>query len=201
MSTEEHEDNIHRFGVSIAESLKAERIALYHAQTELSTASSKVAASRDALAGIYGPDVAAGKKDPVVELSVRGPRATARITTLLSTLQACPDSALARRFGSNWTESEDAHGRPVIKDCSPAVFSKVLDVLRMKKRAAWAGGVTGRGVPPTVRVAVNAADRDAFERYVNMYFVGCESFITDHIEYLSPRLSSQAPTSRKADPM
>ncbi len=183
MSAKEHEDDVHRFGISVAESLKAERNALHHAQTELIRASDKAAASRDALAAVYGPFVAAGTKDPVVELSVRGPRATARFTTLLSTLQACPDSALARRFGSNWTESEDAYGRPVIKDCSPAVFSKVLDVLRMRKRAAWAGSNGGQNEAPMVRVAVRTADREPFQRYVNMYFVGCERFITDCVVF------------------
>ena len=183
VSTVEHEDDIHQFGASIAESLKAERTALCHAQAELVQASAKAAASRDALAAVYGPEVAAGKKDPVVELSVRGPRAPAKISTLLSTLQACPDSALARRFNQTWTEREDAHGRAVIKDCSPAVFSKVLDVLRMRKRAAWADNHTGQGSAPMVCVAIKDTDREAFLQYVNMYFVGCESFITDYIKF------------------
>ena len=183
MSTEEHEDDIHKFGASIAESLKAERTALCYAQAELVQASAKAAASRDALAAVYGPEVAAGKKDPVVELSVRGPRAPAKMTTLLSTLQACPDSALATRFNQTWTEREDAHGRAVIKECSPAVFSKVLDVLRMRKRAAWADNNTGRSSAPMVRVAIKDEDREAFLEYVDMYFVGCESFITDYIEF------------------
>ncbi len=182
MSMEEHEDDLHRFGASIAESLKAERTALHHAQAELQQANARAAASRNAVAAVYGPGVAAGQKDPVVELSVRGPRSTARITTLLSTLQVCPDSVLARRFNSSWTESKDAHGRSVITDCTPTVFSKVLDVLRMRKRVAWAKGIGWQnGVP--CRVTVRQADRESFLRYVNMYFVGCETFITDVIQF------------------
>lgn len=91
MPTEEHEDDVHRFGVSIAESPKAERTAPFHAQTELMQASAKAAASCKTLAAVYGPDVAAGREDPVVELSVLGPRATARFTTLPTVSRPAPN--------------------------------------------------------------------------------------------------------------
>ncbi|CAN0011960.1 unnamed protein product, partial [Ectocarpus fasciculatus] len=143
MSAEDHENDVYRFGVAIAESLKDERAALHTAQRELVQANTMAAASVKALAAVYGPHTAAGTEDPIVDLSVRGPRKTERMTTLLSTLQACPDSALAARFDeSKWPvtdKDKDAHGRRRIEDCSPSVFSKVLDVLRMKKREAWAG--------------------------------------------------------------
>ncbi|CAM9632658.1 unnamed protein product [Ectocarpus sp. 8 AP-2014] len=184
MSAEEHENDVYRFGTSIAESLKDERAALHMAQRELVKANTMAAASVKALAAVYGPHTAAGVEDRVVELSVRGPRKTERMTTLLSTLQAC--SVLAARLDeANWPDTEedkDAHGRRVIKDCSPLVFSKVLDVLRMKKREAWAGD--DKMVGAAVLVAIKAADRAPFEEFVNMYFPGCESFVMDSVKFL-----------------
>lgn len=53
----------------------------------------------------------------------------------------------------------------------------------MRKHAAWAGSVNRQGGTPMVRVAVNTTDRDSFEQYVDVYFVGCEWFITDFIEF------------------
>lgn len=81
------------------------------------------------------------------------------MTTLRSTLQACPDSALATRFDEDkWPATDkdvDEHGRRLI-DCSPSVFSKVLDVLRARKRAPRiASGGSDVGY---VRVVVKAAD-------------------------------------------
>ncbi|CAN0201139.1 unnamed protein product [Ectocarpus sp. 4 AP-2014] len=186
MSAEEHENDVHRFGASIAESLNEERVALHTAQRELVQANTMAEASVNTLTAVYGPHTAAGVEDPVVELSVRGPRKTMRMTTLLSTLRACPESALAARFDeSKWPvtdKDKDAHGRRVIKDCSPSVFSKVLDVLRMKKREAWAGDDKKMGAVALVTIKV--ADRAPFEQFVNMYFPGCESFIMDRVEFL-----------------
>ncbi|CAB1098616.1 unnamed protein product [Ectocarpus sp. CCAP 1310/34] len=186
MSAEEHENDVYRFGMSIAGSLRDERAALHTAQRELVKANTIAAASVEALAAVYGPNIAAGVEDRVVELSVRGPRKTERMTTLLSTLQACPESALAARFDeAKWpvTDKEkDAHGRRVIKDCSPLVFAKVLDVLRMKKREAWADD--DKKVRAAVLVAIKAADRAPFEKFVNMYFPACESFIMDSVKFL-----------------
>lgn len=162
-STGEYNDDVHGFGISIATALEAERTALYHAQTELLLVNAKAAASREAFLAIYGPDVAAGREDAVVELTFPEARPTATITTMLSTLRVCSDSALAAKFNSSWAESKDWG---VIRDCSPVVFSKVLDVLRMRKRAAWAGSVDGQGGTPMVRVAVNVTDRDSFKQYV-----------------------------------
>lgn len=126
-------DDIDTFDVSIADSLMEERMALRQAHNELTEAKTKAEASANALSAVYGSDMAGGKVDDVVELSVRG----TRMKTLRSTLQAYPHSALAARFDEDkWpaTEKEvDERGRWV-KDCTPSVFSKVLDVLRMRKR-------------------------------------------------------------------
>ena len=179
------EEDLRTFGSLVAGSLMEERMALHDAEIELRRVGDKVSAATKALQAVYGPDIAAGDEDPVVELSVRG----ARMTTLRSTLQVCPDSALATRFDeTKWPANEkdvDEHGRRVI-DCSPAVFSKVLDVLRMKKRVAWTGNKGLR----TVRVAVKAVDREAFEEFVHMQFPGCESFVMDYVDLLE---QSQAP--------
>lgn len=178
MSAENYEDDVRTFGASIADALVEERTAQHQAQVELAQANAKAGASAGALAALYGPHVADGKKDAVVELNVRG----TRITTLQSTLQACPDSALAVRFnGDRWPPTEkdlDERGRFVIDDCSPSVFSKVLDVLRVRKRAAWAGSGGANGTASS-RVVVKAADRESFNKFVEMYFPGCESFVMD----------------------
>eukprot|EP00752_Nemacystus_decipiens_P018456 g16546.t1 len=122
-------DDLRNFGFLIADSLMEERMTLRDAEAELRRARAAVSATANALEAVYGPDIAAGKEDPVIELSVRG----ARVTTLSSTLQLCPDSALATRFDeTKWPAHEkdvDEHGRRVV-DCCPAVLSKVLDVLR-----------------------------------------------------------------------
>ena len=169
-------DDFRSFGVSIAGSLTDEKVALRQGHNELAEASTKAAASVEALTALYGPAVAAGKQDTVIELSVRG----TRMTTLRSTLQACPDSALAARFDENkWPATEkdvDERGRRVM-DCSASVFSKVLDVLRMKKRAAWLAA-EGR-IDVDARVAVKPVDRTAFGAFVDMHFPGCEDFIMD----------------------
>ncbi|CAN0260080.1 unnamed protein product [Ectocarpus sp. 8 AP-2014] len=174
---EERSDDVHRFGGSIAASFEEEHKALQKAQSKLVEATEKGASSASALAAVYGPDVASNNRDLVVDFSVRGSRTTTRITTLRSTLQLCP-YLVARLDRSKWTENKDKHGRWLIKDCSPAVFSKVLDVLRMKKRAGWIGGEA------KARVAVKATDREAFEQAVDMYFPGCERVILDHVEFL-----------------
>ena len=133
-------DDVRSFGTLIAGSLIEEGMALHQAEVELSVAKARTNACAAVFAAVYGPDFAAGKVDPVVELSVRG----TRMTTLPSTLQACPDSALAVRFDDEkWPAAEkdlDEHGRRKI-DCSSSVFSKVLDVLRMRKRSAWTSAV------------------------------------------------------------
>ena len=173
------DDDVRNFGALVAGSLTEERMALHAAEIELRRARAKVSATTNALEAVYGPDIAAGKEDPVVELSARG----TRMTTLRSTLRVCSDSALATRFDeTKWPANEkdvDEHGRRVI-DCRPSVFSKVLDVLRMRKRSAWTGG---KGVQ-MVRVAVKAGDREAFEEFVNMQFPGCESFVMDYVDLL-----------------
>eukprot|EP00752_Nemacystus_decipiens_P008164 g7302.t1 len=174
-------DDLHHFGALIAGPLKEEQIALFHAQTALVQASKRAAASALALEAVYGPEVAAGKKDDVVELSVRG----IRMTTLRSTLQACPESALAARFDrEKWAPTDkdlDEDGRQVV-DCRPSCFSKVLDVLRMRKRAEWAGDDWKKGWAGSTRVGIKAADRGEFEEFVHIHFPGCERFIMDCVE-------------------
>ncbi len=186
MSAEEEGDEIHSFGAAIAYLLVEERTALYHAQDELARAASGAAASAKALAKLYGPEVASGKQDDVVELSVSG----IRMTTLRSTLRACPESALAARFDeSKWpaiSKDLDEHGWQKI-DCRPSCFSKVLDVLRMRKRAAWAAGGGDasdwkQGWGEATRVGIKAADRAPFEEFVNMHFPGCERFVMACVE-------------------
>eukprot|EP00903_Cladosiphon_okamuranus_P013730 g12783.t1 len=179
MTMKNREDDVYNFGVLIADSLMEERMALRDAEIDLRRAGAKVSASAKVLEMVYGPHIAAGDEDPVVELSVCG----TRMTTLRSTLQACPDSALVTRFDeARWPANErdvDEHGRRVI-GCSPSVFSKVLDVLRIRKRASWTGG-DGR---PTARVAIKAVERKPFEEFIDMQFPGCESFVTDCIDFL-----------------
>ncbi|CAM9945297.1 unnamed protein product, partial [Pylaiella littoralis] len=163
----------------------SQRMALREAQIELVQAGDKVTASANALAAVYGPNVAAGKEDPVVELSVRG----SRVITLLSTLRACPESMLAIMFNEDrWPATDkdvDEHGRRLI-DCSPSVFAKVLDVLRARKRAGWertASSSSDQKSDDLVRVIIKAGDRDAFEEFVEKHFPGdFQSFIMDCVE-------------------
>ncbi|CAN0037330.1 unnamed protein product, partial [Ectocarpus fasciculatus] len=174
-------DDVRTFGHLVADSLMEEEIFLQEAAKELSLAKDRTNACATALVAVYGPDVAIGTKDGVVELSVRG----TRMTTLRSTLQIFPDSALAARFDEEkWPAAKkdlDSNGRRVI-DCKPSVFSKVLDVLRMEKRAAWGGSEYRQGVHEKPHVTVKASDCVAFVDFVNMYFPGCESFIMQHVD-------------------
>ncbi|CAM9656833.1 unnamed protein product [Ectocarpus sp. 13 AM-2016] len=162
---------------------------LQDASIELSLANARTTACATALAAVYGPDVANGQEEDVVELSVRG----TEMTTLRSTLRICLDSALAAQFDEDkWPAAKkdiDSNGRRVI-DCKPSVFSKVLDILRMAKRARWAGGEDLQGMNETPRVTIKAGDRLAFEEFVDMYFKGCESFIMEHVS----RLGDEAAT-------
>lgn len=177
--SKEEADDTRRFSAAIAASLTEEKISLRDAEAELSRAKVKANAAAHALSHIYGPEIASGTKDEVVELSVQG----ARVTTLRSTLQACPESALAARFDEGkWPVHEkevDENGRRKI-DCTPTAFAKLLDILRMRKRAGWASneGQDGCGIQP-VRVIVREEDFADFTEFVDMYFPGCESFIMD----------------------
>lgn len=178
--SEEEAEYTRKFGASIAKSRMEERAELENARAELTRAEEKASAALAALEAVYGPDIASGKPDDVVELSVRG----TRMTTLRSTLTACADSALATWFNGNWPPTDkdlDEHGRRIV-DCDPAVFSKVLDVLRMKKRAAWGVPRGGGGAAESVPVVVREADRACFEEFVDKYFPGCEGFIMDLVE-------------------
>lgn len=184
-------DEVGTFGALVAGSLMEECMALHQAKVELAGAAARATACANSLAAVYGADIAAGKEDQVIELSVRG----TRMTTLRSTLQVCHESALAARFDEDkWPATEkglDDHGRQVV-DCSPTVFFKILDVLRMRKREAWDGRNNKKGKLPgqKVFVVIKAGDRTAFEKFVNMYFPGCESFVMDYVDFLK---ESKAP--------
>ncbi|CAM9438483.1 unnamed protein product [Laminaria digitata] len=178
--TEAEAHEIDSFGRSIATSLMEERVVLDRAVKEMEAAGARVSAAIGALQTLYGPSVAAEEQDAVVELNVRG----MRMTTLRSTLQACPRSALSTMFEDRWPATDkdkDDHGRRLI-DCSPICFSKILDVLRMRKRDSWSRGWTPEkqdgisGKCPGA-VLVKQSDMKAFRTAVEMYFPGCESFI------------------------
>lgn len=177
--------DVRLFGEVIAASLAEERAALQHAFKLMKEAEARVTAASHALQTVYGLDLdEANKKGFVVELNVRG----TTMATLRSTLQACTESALAARFDEDkWPVLQtdcDEQGRRLI-DCRPSVFSKVLDALRMRKRESWslnkAEKETGRSTRGTAQQAVVVEERDraCFEEFVDMYFPGCQSFITD----------------------
>ncbi|CAM9105339.1 unnamed protein product [Laminaria digitata] len=185
--------DIRSFGETIATSLMEERVVLDRAVKEKETASARVAAATSALETVYGPSVALGRQDAVVDLNVHG----TKMTTLRSTLQACPRSALARMFDEErWPATDkdkDEHGGRLI-DCDPTCFSKILDVLRMQKRASWSRRLVGEkhegkevkegcgcGVPSGA-IFIKEADGEVFGETVNMYFPGCESFIMDLVQ-------------------
>lgn len=175
--------DVPRYGVLIA-ALLEEKMALHRAEFELRRATARAIACAHSLAAVYGEDIATGKEDHVVELSVRG----TKMTTLRSTLRVCRESALYARFDEDkrptMERDLDDHGRRVI-DCSPAVFSKVLDVLRMRKREAWGNDDEGQRGRGGTLIAVRGADRAAFEEFVNMHFPGCESFLLDNVDFFN----------------
>ena len=186
-NTEAHdeEDDLHWFGAAVAGSLERERTALRHAQSEFMQANQKAAASAQALAAMYGPHAAEGKEDPVIEFSIRGARTTTWMATLLSTILWCPpgiESVLAVRYW-RWADNDnDAHGRWQINGCSPHMFAKLLDVLRMKKRAGW-GDSSSLGSGRPGRVGVKSSDRSSFEELVDMYFPGGKGSILDSVDF------------------
>ncbi|CAM9403308.1 unnamed protein product [Ascophyllum nodosum] len=138
-----------------------------------------IEAAAGALETMYGPDIATGKPDPVVELDVRG----TRMTTLRSTLQACSESALAARFDdSKWPSDGKDFG---VIDCSPLIFSKVLDVLRMRKRARWSNRDAQKQEANMMvfRVMMASGNRAPFEEFVGMYFPGCEAYVMDWVTF------------------
>lgn len=188
--------DIRSFGAAIAGCLVRERRALKKARAELDAATARVAAAGRALEAVYGPRVASGGDgDATVELSVRG----VSMATLRSTLLACPESALAAGFDEEKWRSEaqtkDGRGRRFI-DSDPLCFGKILDVLRVRKRIAWAdsveapeGGAEVWGLfpgSPAVMVGVPTTHQARFEALVNMYFPGTEGFITDLVIYVTP---------------
>ncbi|CAN0099674.1 unnamed protein product [Ectocarpus sp. 8 AP-2014] len=176
-------DDVRTFGQLIACSLMQEEMVIQEARNELAVANARTTACAAALAAVYGPDVAKGREEDVVELGVRG----TRVTTMRSTLRIFPDSSFATRFDEDrWPAAEkdlDDNGRRVI-DCKPSVFSKVMDILRMAKRASWARGNDEQEANETPRVTIKPCDRAEFEEFVDMYFQGCESFIMEYVESL-----------------
>ncbi len=204
--TEMEEKYVRKFGASLAELLMEEQLALAYAQAELREANSRAAAAARAVAVVYGPDIARGEEDRVVELSVRG----MSVTTLLSTLKACPESVFSSWFGEQGSESEsddesgcgkgglvDEDGCYKV-DCDPNCFSKILDVMRMRKRDSWTAGAErddeGYGVTRwTVRIPVPEDDRRPFKEAVRAFFPGCEEYIMGLIEPWND-VSAGAPT-------
>lgn len=178
MATTGKSSNFRLFGGSIASVFMKEKIALLEAQAELALAEKNAEAAACALAVVYGPDIASGKSDAVVELNVRG----TKMITLRSTLQACRESALAARFDeSKWLSDGTDFG---LIDCDPSSFSKVLDVLRMRKRENWSHRASVKGLETsTSHVTVTAEDRVPFEEFVGMYFPGCEGFVMDAVKF------------------
>ncbi|CAM9203794.1 unnamed protein product [Laminaria digitata] len=173
--------DVRSFGETIASSLMEERVVLDRAVKEMEAAGARVSAAVGALETVYGSTVAAGERDAVVTLNVRG----TKMTTMRSTLQACPRSALAAMFNADrWPatgKDKDEHGRRLI-DCDPTCFSKILDVLRMRKRSSWSGGAPsekqeGGSGKCWGAIIIKKGDIKAFRTAVHMYFPGCESFI------------------------
>ena len=172
-------ENTRLFGASIAGALMEEEMTLYDAQMQVALGLKRVGAAVCALAVIHGSGILLGKSDPVVELNVR----VTRMTTLQSTLQACPESVLAAWFNdSRWSSDGKYFG---VIDCSPSIFSKVLDVLRMRKRAKWSKRDAQNMVVEikVIRVVIAAGDRTPFEQFAGMYFPGCEAFVRDSVEF------------------
>lgn len=186
-----------KFGASLAELLMEEQMALSYAQAELREAKNRAAAAAEALTIVYGPKVARGEEDSVVELTVRG----MSVTTLRSTLEACPDSVfptwlLSDSSSAPESEDDDSGGKGGLTneegrlkvDCDPNCFSKILDVMRMRKRATWwaaneeekgHGGTIGGH---TIRISIPENDRGCFAEAVRTFFPGCEEFIMGLIE-------------------
>lgn len=84
---------------------------LDRAAKEKEAAIAMISAAVDALETVYGPSVAVGDQDAVMELDMHG----TRMTTLRSKLQAYPCSALnAMFFEDRWPatdQDKDEHGR------------------------------------------------------------------------------------------
>ncbi|CAM9271285.1 unnamed protein product [Ectocarpus sp. 12 AP-2014] len=190
-----------QFGSSLAELLMEEQMALAYAQTELEEAKKRATATARALAIVYGPGVASARveENAVVELSVRG----MSVTTLRSTLEACPDSAFSTWLGAadrpvscgdDGEANDEGLGcrtsgdcrRKV--DCDPSCFSKILDVMRMRKRAAWVTDdqqgtlIREAGGGHTIRIPVPESDRACFKNLVHTLFPERENFVMDMIE-------------------
>eukprot|EP00903_Cladosiphon_okamuranus_P007901 g7633.t1 len=197
IENEMEEKYTRQFGASLAELLMEEQMALSYAQAELREAKNRAAAAAEALKIVYGPKVARGGEDSVVELSVRG----MSVTTLRSTLEACPDSVfpawlLSESSSAPGSEDHDSGGRGKMTDedgrlkidCNPNCFSKILDVMRMRKRATWwaadeeekgVGGAVGRY---TIRISIPENERGCFAEAVRKFFPGCEEFIMGLVE-------------------
>lgn len=198
-----------KFGYSLAELLMEEHMALAYAQAELAEAKVRAAAAARALTIVYGPHIVAGRgEENVVELSVRG----VSVTTLRSTLEICPGSVFPEwlREGKSTSDNDDGEdgdeddlhdrsGRLKI-DCEPKCFSKILDVMRMRKRSAWAahdesGVITEAVGGYTIRVSIPESDRACFKGAVWMFFPGCEHVIMGLVEPWSDLPSMMAYSS------
>ncbi|CAM9986270.1 unnamed protein product [Discosporangium mesarthrocarpum] len=112
------------------------------------------------------------------------------MSTMRSTLRLCSNSALAAKFDENrWPATGgdlDEKGR-YIMDCDPHCFRKIVDVLRMRKKA-----LAGPGREGVMKnndegcVCVFESMKDSFEGLVDMYFPGNMSFVMDHVKMVKP---------------
>lgn len=92
----------------------------------------------------------------------------------------------------------DEDGRRKV-DCDPNCFSKILDVMRMRKRASWAAaaaddeekvntavddvfGPGGVGAGHAIRIPIAENDQGCFRESVRKLFPGCEDFIMGLVE-------------------
>ncbi|CAM9776797.1 unnamed protein product [Ectocarpus fasciculatus] len=188
-----------QFGSSLAELLMEEQMALAFAQTELEEAKKRAVATARALAIVYGPGVASARieENAVVELSVRG----MSVTTLRSTLEVCPGSAFSTWLGADRPVACGDEGEANVEglgrtrgdrrrnvDCDPSCFSKILDVLRMRKRSAWVTDdqqgalIREAGGGHTIRIPIPESDRACFKSLVHTLFPECEDFVMDMVE-------------------
>lgn len=190
------DDGIESCEVSTFECMSHERESLQRAKADLEQTNARLDEAVQTMTELYGPGVP-GETDAVLDLAIRG----TPMSTLWSTLQVCPDSALAIMFSERWQKGKkgvDAQGRRHL-DCDPACFAKVLEVLRSKKRVSLAdahgdrgregaittaAGTMNKGTP-RAKVVVDAAKRECFDELVNKYLPGYEDFIMESVTFSS----------------
>ncbi|CAM9691064.1 unnamed protein product [Choristocarpus tenellus] len=162
----------------LADSLRHEQSALQNACADLDHVVNTLQEAKRLQTVMFG----SGVEETIVELNVQG-----RImSTLRSTLQLCPESALSARFNEErWPPTQkdlDRHGRHIL-NCNHVCFEKILDVLRMRKGKSQIQMRWERWAPSFMCVGVKLQDKGAFQELVDMYFPGCQSFIMEFVEF------------------